>query len=217
MVGEALNILKGRDMHKTTMALAAGLAMSLALCYSARADEDSSGLYAGASLGFSDVRSNGYANVDYYGFDEHHLGWKVFGGYRPIAPLGVELDYLDFGNASTGAHYSYDTATSDARAGALYAVGYLPVPLPLLDVFGKFGLARLYQNTDVSYPTACVPGHACAQYFGQFHQDIWTTAVAYGAGVQAKFANLAVRAEYERIGGNSGEPDLFSVGASYSF
>jgi len=201
-----------------TMALwGAALAVGAAMCYPARADEYASGLYAGASLGVADVRSNGYANVDYYGFDERHTAWKVFGGIRPIAPLGAELDYLDFGNPSSGADYSYDSATSGAKAGALYAVGYLPVPLPLLDVFGKFGVARLYQSNSVYYPASCVPGHECAQYFGLFRQDAWTTSVAYGAGVQAKFANLGVRAEYERIGGSSGEPDMISVGASWSF
>jgi hypothetical protein len=204
-------------MNRNVAVKGAVLAAAAALCSRTYADENSAGLYAGASLGIADVRSNGYANVDYYGFDEHHAAWKVFGGVRPIAPLGLEADYLDFGDASAGAHYSYDSGSSNARAGVLYAVGYLPVPLPLLDVFGKFGIARLYQDTSLNYPVACVPGHECAQYFGLLREDVWTTAVAYGAGVQAKFANIGLRAEYERIGGNSGEPDMFTVGASWNF
>jgi hypothetical protein len=193
----------------------ASLAVSCASV--ALADEDSAGLYAGASLGVADVRSNGYANVDYYGFDKTHAAWKVFAGIRPLAPLGLEAEFIDFGNPSTGAAYSYSHATSDAKAGAVFAVGYLPMPLPLLDVFAKVGVARLDQNTTIDYPTACVAGHACAQYFGVLRQDVWTTAVAYGGGLQAKFGPLAVRAEYERISGNSGEPDIISVGASWTF
>jgi len=183
----------------------------------ALADDGSVGLYAGASVGVADVRSNGYANVDYYEFDQTHAAWKVFAGIHPVEPLGLEAEFIDFGNPSTGAAYSYSQASSDAKAGALFVVGYLPMPLPLLDVFAKVGVARLDQNTTVDYPVACVTGHECAQYFGVLKQDVWTTAVAYGGGVQGTFGPLAVRAEYERISGNSGEPDIISMGASWTF
>lgn len=183
----------------------------------ALADEDSSGLYAGGSLGVADVRSNGYANVDYYGFDRTHAAWKLFTGIRPLSPLGLEAEFIDFGNPRTGAAYSYRQASSQAKAGAVFAVGYLPVPLPLIDLFAKVGIARLDQNTTVDYPATCVVGHACAQYFGVFRQNVWTTAVAYGGGLQGKFGALAVRAEYERISGNSGQPDIISMGVSWTF
>jgi hypothetical protein len=198
-------------------AVAASLGLSVSFASAALADDYTAGLYAGASVGVADVRSQGYANVDYYGFDETHSAWKLFGGIRPIEPLGLEFDYMNFGHPSTGANYSYTSANVDAQAAALFAVGYLPVPLPFLDVFGKAGISRLYQDTTAYYPDSCVTGHTCAQYFGVYHQDVWTTAFAYGAGIQAKFGSLAVRAEYERISGNNGEPDIYSVGASWSF
>jgi opacity protein-like surface antigen len=197
--------------------VAASLALGASFASAVRADDYTAGLYAGASVGVADVRSQGYANVDYYGFDETHAAWKLFGGIRPVEPLGVELDYINFGHPSTGANYSYTNANVEAQAAALYAVGYLPVPLPFLDVFGKAGVSRLYQDTTAYYPTSCESGHLCAQYSGIYHQDMWSTAFAYGAGVQAKFGSLAVRAEYERISGNNGEPDIYSVGASWSF
>jgi hypothetical protein len=192
------------------------LAIGSGFAAGARAD-DGLGLYVGGSVGVADVRSNGYANVDYYGFDQRHAGWKLFTGIRPIAPLGLELEYLNFGHPSSGANYSYLSADSEAQAVALFAVGYLPLPLPFLDVFAKVGPSRLYQKTTVYYPTSCSGGGSCPQYSGVLHQDIWTTSVAYSGGLQAKFGNLAVRAEYERIGSNSGEPDLISVGASWTF
>jgi opacity protein-like surface antigen len=193
------------------------LALGAVCAAPATAEDDSSGFYAGAAVGVADVRSDGYANVDYYGFDQTHVGWKVFTGIRPMDPLGLEAEFIDFGNPSTGAAYSYSGASSDAKAGALFVVGYLPMPLPLFDVFAKVGLARLDQNTTVNYPIACSAGHECAQYVGVLKQTVWTTAVAYGGGLQAKFGALAVRAEYERISGNSGEPDIISVGASWTF
>lgn len=193
------------------------MALAASCAPAALADENSSGLYAGASVGVADVRADGYANVDYYGFDQTHAAWKIFTGIRPMDPLGLEAEFIDFGNPSTGSAYSYSRASSDAKAGALFVVGYLPMPLPLLDAFAKVGVARLDQNTTVDYPTACAAGHGCAQYFGVLKQDVWTTAVAYGGGVQAKFGPLAVRAEYERISGNSGQPDIISVGGSWTF
>jgi opacity protein-like surface antigen len=198
-------------------ALAASLGLGCICASAAHAADDTAGLYLGGSVGVADVRSEGYANVDYYGFDETHAAWKLFGGIRPIQPLGLELDYINFGHPSTGAHYSYTGANVEEQAGALYAVGYLPVPLPFLDVFGKAGVASLYRDTTADYPTSCVTGGPCAQYVGVYRQSSWTTAFAYGAGVQAKFGSLAVRAEYERLSTDNGEPDIFSVGASWNF
>jgi opacity protein-like surface antigen len=197
--------------------LAAALTIGACCASAALADDDTAGLYAGGSVGVSDVRSQGYANVDYYGFDETHAAWKLFGGIRPIQTLGLELDYINFGHPATGANYSYAGANVESQAAALFAMGYLPVPLPFLDVFGKAGVSRLYQDTTAYYPISCEAGHQCAQYSGVYHQDNWQTAFAYGGGVQAKFGSVAVRAEYERISGDAGEPDIYSLGASWSF
>jgi hypothetical protein len=175
------------------------------------------GPYVGGSVGDSNVRSQGYANVDYYAFDKTHAAWKVFGGIRPIGPLGLEAEYIDFGHPNAGANYSYVSADSHAQAGAVFVVGYLPLPAPFLEAFAKVGAARLHQTTNVNYPASCIPNQPCAQYFGLLHQDNWTSAAAYGGGVQAKFDRIALRAEYERISRNNGEPDLFSVGASWQF
>jgi len=41
--------------------------------------------------------------------------------------------------------------------------------------------------------------------------------VAYGAGVSVKLAALAVRLEYERVSQRGGDPDLLSLGVTYSF
>ena len=44
----------------------------------------------------------------------------------------------------------------------------------------------------------------------------WSTNFAYGAGVQGKIGSLAIRAEYERIGGSSANPDLISLGVTWT-
>jgi hypothetical protein len=41
--------------------------------------------------------------------------------------------------------------------------------------------------------------------------------LAYGAGVQVKFAAFAARFEYERISAGTGDPELASLGITWSF
>jgi len=65
---------------------------------------------------------------------------KCSSACAPSACWAVEANYIDLGgqtnnfvDAETHAHY---------KAFAGYAVGFLPIPVPFLDVFGKAGLAR---------------------------------------------------------------------------
>jgi hypothetical protein len=177
--------------------------------------ENALGFYFGAGVGESEVRRDGY-----YGpyFDEHHFAWKAIAGIRPISPVGVELEYIDFGNPSAGPNYSFRSANSDTKAAALFGVGYLPLPVPFLDLYGKLGVARLHSNTTAIEPGLCPPHLVCpAQLVFLYQQNQWSTDFAYGAGAQAKFGAIAVRAEYERVAASGGNPDLFSLGASWTF
>jgi hypothetical protein len=67
--------------------------------------DDLLGFYVGAAIGESHVRTAKeiLGDTDYdYEFDQQHSAWKVTAGIRPISPLGVELEYIDFGNPSAG-------------------------------------------------------------------------------------------------------------------
>jgi hypothetical protein len=48
-------------------------------------------------------------------------------------------------------------------------------------------------------------------------QNQWSADFAYGAGAQLRKDNLALRFEYERIDAPGGQPDLLSVGMSWTF
>lgn len=48
-------------------------------------------------------------------------------------------------------------------------------------------------------------------------QYAYETKAAYGAGAQVHFFGLAVRGEYERISSTFGDPDAFTVSATWSF
>jgi opacity protein-like surface antigen len=180
------------------------------------------GFYVGAALGESHVRSEKeiLGDTDYdYDFDGHHSAWKVDAGMRPIAPLGVEMEYIDFGNPSGGPTNAPlgELTQATAKAFTLFGLGYLPLPVPFLDVYGKLGIARLHTTT-----TEVSPSPVCPVGFGPcgpstFNISDWSTDLAYGAGVQGRIGALAIRAEYERIAASGGNPDLISLGVTWTF
>jgi opacity protein-like surface antigen len=191
-------------------------------CASTRVVAEDPGFYVGAAVGESHVRSQKeiIGDTDYdYDFDGQHSAWKVNAGIRPIAPLGVEMEYIDFGNPSGGSAISVlgGLTQASAKAFTLFGLGYLPLPVPFLDIYGKVGIARLHTTT-----TEVSPAPVCPVGFGScgpstFNISDWSTDFAYGAGVQGRIGALAIRAEYERIGASSGNPDLVSLGVTWTF
>ncbi len=187
------------------------------------------GLYAGAGVGDSTVRSDDDFGPGYPGdFRDHHTAWKAIVGVRPISLVGAELEYIDFGHASSAAAYTYGSyvygptnASTHPRAGVLFAVGYLPLPMPFIDVYGKLGVARLDTSVNGTAQSACT-GVACTSCLPgcstfPFQRTQWTTNLAYGGGVQTKVLGIAFRAEYERISSSYGDPDVFSISAIWTF
>jgi opacity protein-like surface antigen len=190
-----------------------------AFCVSSSALADNpAGFYIGAGIGESDVSNNGYFSGNEFGFDRHQTAWKAIIGVRPIAPVGAELEYIDFGHPSGFSNFYFSSADFDEKATALFGVGYLPLPLPIVDLFGKVGVARLQSNANADFGCAFPPpsqSGACSS--GTFRQSEWNTDFAYGGGVQAKFQRFTVRTEYERINNSGNNPDLFSVSGTWTF
>jgi opacity protein-like surface antigen len=158
------------------------LTLCLATSVAAAADN---GVYLGAGLGRSDF------NLD-APLDSKDTTWKAIAGIRLLDSFGVELNYTDFGKATVptgvacvalvGANCP-STSQVEGTALSAFAVGFLD--FPVVDLFGKVGLAR----GDAKLRT---PG------FPAFSASDSSTDMAWGAGVQAHFLSLAVRAEYER-------------------
>jgi predicted porin len=194
-------------MRISNTALAAALAVG-SFCVIgpvSASDYNPAGIYVGAAVGQSNVRDDGYYSDNYYGFDHRDAAWQLTLGARPIPVLGVEYDYMNFGSPNGNYGSYYTSGNSNTTANALFGVGYLPLPLPMIDVYGKLGVARLQANNTVFGPS--VP----------FNQNFTNTDLAYGIGSQVKFGNLAVRAEYERISDSNGDPDMLSVGVNFTF
>ena len=118
--------------------------------------------------------------------DLSNTSWKAFAGVRPLNWLAAEMDYIDLGSGSSTST-SGGSAHADGSALAAYAVGFLPIPLPVVDVYGKAGLARWKLNGDVN--SLVSPGSLSTK----------GTEFAWGIGVQAHISMIGARLEYENF------------------
>ena len=73
--------------------------------------------------------------------DLNKTSWKLFTGFRPISAFAVEVDYLDLGSATVEVACTdccmeacRGLFQSDAQVFAAYALGFLPIPVPFLDI-----------------------------------------------------------------------------------
>jgi hypothetical protein len=155
------------------------------------------GFYAGASLTQSRF-DDGTFDVD--DLDDEDNSWKAIAGFRINDRFGIEGNYVDFGEASAPGTGVGGPFRAEAKAYSLYGVGYIPVPY--VDLFVKLGAAQIDAD-----------GAAGAVLF---EDD--ATELAYGAGVQWRLNNFALRAEYEKFDTDViGDLDLISVGFTYTF
>ncbi len=201
---------------------AAALLLAIAACgaSAARAD-DPLGFYVGGGVGESTIRSDDPAYGYPAYFDDHQTAWKAIIGIHPdLLPVGAELEYIDFGQPDHHRDYDVDEYGLDSHphGPVLFAVGYLPIPIPYVDFFGKLGVARLTLTESTLAADTCAQGPGCPPYIVTSRQNVTDTRVAYGAGVESKLPwGFSVRAEYERISSSHGDPDAFTVSAVWRF
>jgi opacity protein-like surface antigen len=175
----------------TVLALGAGAAQA-----------DDGLFYVGAGISrnkLSQITNGGFSFSDI-----SHTSWKAFVGVRPISLFAVEADYLDLGSGSRTfiapgvgtcvvgqPNCAASTSRSDAKAFAAFAVGFLPVPMPFLDIYAKAGVSRWKLNGSRNSPPA-----ALCCFFAFSTQG---TAFAWGAGAQVHVGNVGARLEYENF------------------
>jgi len=183
-------------MRTTALLILATLGFAAAL----PADADGF-LYVGAG-----VSSNQVDNIQDSFSHLNDTSWKAFVGVRPLNWIGGEVDYLDLGSQTQS--YVGGSTQQQADAFAGFAVGYLPLPLPWLDVYGKLGLARwdLKHNVNGTPPP------------GLFSFSTTGTDFAWGVGGQVHYRNFGARLEYEGFDiPNTNGARIFSLSAFVSF
>jgi opacity protein-like surface antigen len=184
----------------------------------ARAD-DLLGLYFGAGYGQAHLRAEPgqiipQSTGSLSGFDMTHSAFKAIAGIRPLPFVGAEISYMDFGRVSSltgeavpgvpGAVVSSEQVSQKGETA--FALLYLPVPI--VDVYLKGGLSRITTEFGVT-GTGVGSGAFSADH------DSTDTAFAYGAGLQWKLGQWAVRGEYERFSAAGANPSLLSLSMTF--
>jgi Outer membrane protein beta-barrel domain len=157
------------------------LLLVLALILAATAAHADDGwFYVGAGISRDNVK-----DITATASDLNSTSWKALVGFRPIKMFAVEADYIDLGSQSSSFIGSYTNLKYKAFAG--YAVGFVPLPLPFVDVFGKIGVARWDSSGGSSTPA------------GFFSLSDNGTQFAWGVGGQVHFGMIGARLEYENF------------------
>ncbi len=84
-------------------------------------------------------------------------------------------------------------------------MGWLPLPIPFLDVYGKVGASRWQLDGHTTNPSL-------------FSVDDRGTEFAWGVGAGVHVSNIAVRLEYEGFDvKNTDGAKIWTLGAAYYF
>jgi opacity protein-like surface antigen len=185
------------------------------------AQADPLDVYLGAGFGQAHIRAqldglNGASGPlgSLGSFDSTKSAYQAMLGIRLISFLGAEVDYMDLGQQSVrgpgqpvpGEAGSYVSAEQVSQKGEA-AFGMLYLPVPVIDVYVKAGLSRI--TTDMS---AAITSPSGTSYASHSSSDV---GFAYGAGVQWKLGQWAVRGEYERFDAAGANPSLLTIGMTY--
>jgi opacity protein-like surface antigen len=208
-----------RRGHWTPLGLVACLALVVSL--PARAG-DELGAYIGAGIGEGWVKtSKGFLPGTGAGpFSESHSAYQLMAGVRPIPLLGAELVYVDFGHPHQVLSTGGVVGSADVRMKGSAAFGILYLPVPVVDIYLKGGLARIQTSANVTGVQlgagACAFGFPdCARFAG--HNSATDTHFAAGAGAQFKLGSWALRTEYERFSAAGENPSLATIGVTWTF
>ena len=164
------------------------------------AQADNGLVYLGAGVSRDNLK-----DIQATASDLNSTNWKAWVGVRPVSVFAVEADYLDLGSedfSSSAAGGAAGTTHLGYKAFAGYAVGFMPIPVPFVDVFGKAGLAR-WTSSGTSTPGGP----------GIFSFSDKGTQFAWGIGAQAHVGNFGARLEYENFNiRNTSGANIVSLG-----
>lgn len=165
------------------------------------------GVYAGVSLGESDVSNDAgaLAHTGSLVTEGHAFGYALSAGYRPVPVWSAQLDYVNLGRVSAGRSYTQTDGID------LAALVYLPTPI--INLYGRIGAldSRSYGRCACESTLPPIP-------FGRRSLNL-----AYGVGATTNGrGNLNLRVEWQRFELNgtangTHAADFISVGLIWSF
>jgi outer membrane protein with beta-barrel domain len=174
----------GKFLLLLAVALAAGVAHA-----------DNGLLYLGAGVSRANLK-----DITATDSDLNSTNWKIWAGVRPISLFAVEADYIDLGSQTI--YYAMPAIAPPVggpisthlqyKGAAGYAVGFVPIPVPYLDVFGKAGVVRW---TTIGGTNAISAG-GTNEFFSLSDNG---TQFAWGIGAQVHVGNFGGRLEYENF------------------
>lgn len=214
------------------MKVASGFGISaaltgLAIMASPAALADDAGWYVGVNAGaarakiddpriINDLLTSGFS-VTSFRNDEHHFGFKAFGGYEFNRYISLEGGYFDLGR------FGFTTVTAPPgtlrgdiriRGANLDLVGSLPLG-ERLSVFVRGGLNYAQSKDSFAGTGAVIVANPSP------HR--WASNYKFGFGGQFNFSSaVGMRLEAERYRvddavGNKGDVDLYSAGLVFRF
>lgn len=108
--------------------------------------------YAGASLGLATSKvDRGHAEFGSPDMSPNETAWRLFGGARYEANLGVEVGYINFGKIRVTEQVFGDYFETKMTGFELTPVGFLPI-YKGFSAFAKGGL--IFWSSDLTYGTA---------------------------------------------------------------
>ena len=162
------------------------------------------GFYLGGAVSQAEIdafNSDEFGVGDLNDFEIDNTAFKIMAGFRPLDFMAVEANYMDLGDGTIG--IGDNNFRSEAKAIAAYALFSLPIPV--VDVYGKVGLARW--ELDGSFDGTSLED-----------LDDEGTEFAYGAGVQMNFGSLGARLEWEQFDIERTDGlELLSLGLTWTF
>ena len=209
-------------MKKFNTVLLAGVLSGV----SAIAMAEDTGIFFGGSVGYSaldqdssfiDTQLTALGFTGTVDVDDEDLGWKVFFGYNFSRYFGLEVGYVDLGEANTDINITAPVAAdvefeTDITGYTVTAIARYP----LTDRFefqGKFG--GLFSDSDTTSKFTGLPASLIAG------DDDGDTNMTAGLGMKFRISEHAdIRADWDRyiqITEADNDVDMFSLGLEFSY
>jgi hypothetical protein len=192
------------------------LACLLPLAATAAHADNLLGAYVGGAVGQSSIGADQSGLVsstqNLSNYSAKNSAWALRLGIRPISLVGIEAEYANLGSPSLNIG---TLARVDMSMKSTGVYGMLFLPIPVLDVYVKGGIASVKSDATLTVLT-CTPTPGCVMP-APVRASQTDRSGSYGAGLQFKLGPVGLRGEYLRYSAAGTNPWVANLGVSWSF